>query len=219
MTSRSTPWLLVLTVLAACGGKTDGATDSGTTDSGGTDSGNTDAGPGPSCPASAPNAGDSCTKSDVQCEYGGDPRWTCNALATCSKGAWVYAFGGDPSCPTPPTNPQACPATFEQAQNAGFCKETGTACDYATSTATRFCSCAWFGGPPSPDGGTSSTWTCSLGTSTGCPAVRPHVGSPCTSDLFCSYDVCGIPSGLSVQCDTETGTWVTSPGDVCAGSN
>jgi hypothetical protein len=219
MSSRTIPVLVLFALSAACGGKADVLPDGGDTDGGGTDGGGIDAAPGTDCPSQPPSAGATCSKEGLQCEYGGDPRWVCNGIATCSQGAWSVVKGSNDDCPTPPANPPPCPSTFEEAQNAGACTDTGTICNYSTSSATRFCSCFTFGGPVQLDGG-GATWECGQAYDPSCPTARPRVGSPCTQpDTYCAYDVCGEPSGLSVQCDGDTGTWVTSPGDVCAGAN
>ncbi len=210
--------LMLFATLGACGGIAD-LGDGGSTP----DSGNPDGGPGPGpspdCPTSPPTQSSSCSKNGIQCEYGNDVRFTCNQIVACTNGSWDYAFNGDPSCPTP-QNPSACPATFEQVQQGASCTPMGTSCNYSNSTATRFCECNFMGGPIQIDGGPGATWECGFGTATGCPSVRPRIGTKCSqTDLNCSYDVCGAPSGLSFQCSSQTMTWVQGFGDVCAGAN
>ncbi|HEY1956661.1 MAG TPA: hypothetical protein VGH28_13670 [Polyangiaceae bacterium] len=222
MSSRTIPVLFFFALTAACGGKADvlpdgGDIDSGPSDGGGGPDGNGgDASPGPDCPTEAPAEGAACSKEGIQCEYGGDPRWVCNTIATCTQNQWTRIKGDIDSCPTPPVNPPTCPGTYGEAQKGGACTSTGTICDYSTSSATQFCSCNYMGGPIMLDGG-GATWLCGSAYDPACPTVRPRAGSSCaTPDTYCTYDVCGLPSGLSMQCDGLTGTWVTSPGDVCA---
>jgi hypothetical protein len=211
MTSRAC--FILFAFVVACGGKTSDITDGG----GGNDGGPQ---PGPDCPTSVPAEGASCKIDALQCEYGGDPRSVCNTIAVCNKGSWTYFKGGDPSCPTPATNPPDCPATLAQVQVGAKCPSMGEACNYSTSSATQFCTCSYMGGPVDLDGGFSGTWQCGAPFETGCPTARPRIGAACSQpDLNCSYDSCGAPSGLSFQCSGQTGTWIQGFGDVCAGAN
>jgi hypothetical protein len=199
--------------LAACGGKSLDNDDGGNGNDGGN---NVDGGPGPDCPVSQPQEGAHCSIETLECEYGSDPRSTCNNVLTCSNGSWTMPKPFDDSCPTG-ANAPACPASPSSA--TGTCSDLGLACNYSTSQKTQFCSCNWMGGPPIEDGGTTATWQCGFNTATGCPAVRPTIGATCSmADLNCNYDVCGAPQGLSFQCNGKTGTWITGFGDVCAGA-
>jgi hypothetical protein len=193
----------------ACGGISDNTLD------GGGDSG---PGPGKNCPSSQPKVGDGCNNESLQCEYGSDDRYVCNTILTCNGGTWDSSFS-DPSCPT--KNGSSCPATMGQIIQGSACGSVPTTCDYSTSQQTSFCACTFSGGPPIFDGGGPSyTWQCSYGSMTGCPAVRPRLGESCPQpNLNCNYDICGAPTGLSVQCDATTNTWKQGFGDVCAGAN
>jgi hypothetical protein len=205
--------LLVLSIiLAGCGGKSLDNDDGGNGSDGGN---NGDSSPGPNCPASA-QEGDHCSVEGIECEYGSDIRSSCNKVLTCSNGTFTMSKGFDPTCPTSANSP-SCPASPSSA--TGTCSDLGLACNYSTSTQTQFCTCNYMGGPPMIDGGMIANWQCSFGTATGCPAVRPKIGSSCSQpDLDCNYDVCGAPQGLSFQCNAKTGTWVEGFGDVCAGA-
>lgn len=211
MTSRS---LLVLSmILVACGGKSLDNGDGGNGDDGGNGG---DSSPGPNCPTSVPQEGASCKIDGLECEYGSDPRSTCNTVVTCMGGGWTIPKSDDPTCPTG-TNSPSCPASAAAA--TGSCSDMGLACNYSTSSSTEFCTCNFMGGPPMQDGGLGATWQCSFGGATGCPALRPKIGASCSQpDLNCNYDVCGAPQGLSFQCSSKTGTWVEGFGDVCAGA-
>jgi hypothetical protein len=206
--------LLVLSILiVGCGGKSLDNGDGGNDGDGGNGS---DSGPGPNCPTSLPQQGADCAIEGLQCEYGSDVRSTCNTVVTCASGGWTMPQPNDPSCPTVANAPQ-CPQSAAAA--TGSCSNMGLACNYSTSSQTQFCTCEFMGGPPIEDGGTTPSWECSFGTSTGCPAVRPKIGSSCSlPDVNCSYDVCGAPQGLSFQCSSKTGTWIEGMGDVCAGA-
>ena len=221
MLSRSS--IIVVVVLSssvfACGGAIDPLTDGGTNPDGGPSPDGSPP-PNPNCPSSAPDQGGSCAKEGIECEYGSDPRTVCNQIATCSSGAWDFAFGGGGDCPTPPQNPSECPATLTQAQKGGACSDEGTICNYSTSSATQFCACGSPGGPIMIDGGPNDTWQCAFTSNSGCPAVRPRLGTACAvSDQNCNYDECGLPSGLAFQCNSQTMTWAIGFGDLCAGAN
>ena len=190
--------LFVSLALAACGGQTQG----------GSDADGTDSGPGGPCPSSAPADGDDC-QGNVQCEYGDDPRWVCNTVATCKQGFWSIG-SVDSDCPTPTTNPPAC----AQLQPNATCSNTGTTC----REGDVFCACIYGGEPLLDAGGPIATYTCAQPTP-GCPSSRPKLGTTCTqANLTCSYAPCGTPSGLDVQCDSSSHTWVGIQ-EFCAGAN
>jgi len=192
-------------IFVGCGGVTAGSID-GDGGGGGDDGG----GPSRGCPVSAPSIGSGCSTESLECEYGNDPRWSCNTVTRCKGGAWSKVQSNDSTCPTPATNPAACPASRTQA--SGACSVEGTACNYEG----HWCACGFNGGPWMIDGGNSS-WQCGGGTFASCPATRPHIGSACPKTMLeCDYGVCGLPQGLSVECGANTLTWVSSAGPVCA---
>jgi hypothetical protein len=214
ISSRSLLFLSI--ILVGCGGKSLDTDDGGNGGDGGNGADGSDGSPGPDCPLSAPQQASSCSIEGLQCEYGGDVRSVCNTVVTCVSGGWTIPKPNAQGCPTGDNAP-TCPAS--PASATGACTDLGLACNYSTSSATEFCTCNYMGGPPTLDGGTPASWMCSFGTSTGCPAVRPKIGSDCSQpDLDCSYDVCGAPQGLSFQCSSKTGTWIEGLGDVCAGA-
>jgi len=211
---RKVAWVAAAFALAACGGKTDSSppgTDAGT-------DGFVHPTPSLPCPTDQPADGASCTHDGVECEYGSDPRYTCNWVATCSNGMWSSSTSNDAWCPTPQANPAACPATYGQ---PGACTDSdvGAPCQYAEG----WCSCIFVGGPPTPDGGGPDTsWMCfdQATMTSGCPKSRPRLGTACAQgDLECDYSPCGTPSGLAVQCDSSTLTWAQSFGSPCAGAS
>lgn len=212
-------FLVAITPLVACGGKTDGDFDGGGGDGGGSDGG-PGPGPGPTngCPQAEPTGGGSCSKLQLECEYGGDARTVCNHVWTCTSSGWDTTFNGDPSCPS--TNSPACPASIDGVSPGSVCGDPGTTCNYSTTGATDWCACTFMGGPIQLDGGNPYTWQCSYSQGGACPAVRPRLGTSCSQhDLECDYSVCGVPNGLSVLCNSTTNTWVTGFGSVCAGAN
>jgi hypothetical protein len=209
--------LLMMLSAVACGGKVDDVIP----DAGSDGEVAPDATPppplDPGCPAAQPTDGTACAKEGLECEYGPDPRWTCNWVASCYQGRWSVTTTNDAWCPTPSENPAACPGSFTEASQAGVCDAPGTPCQYAEG----WCSCMFFGGPPLPDGGGQDySWQCGFGLATGCPASRPRLGTSCTApDLDCEYSACDQPSGLSVRCDVSTHTWAEGFGSVCAGAS
>lgn len=209
---------LGLLALVACGGKTSDVV----TDAGGPDDG-VDAKPhptpAPDCPTAQPQDGSSCTKEGIACEYGDDPRYTCNWVASCTQGRWSVSTTNSAWCPTPQPNPASCPATHDLAVQGGDCTDIGVPCEYPEG----WCSCIDVGGPPMPDGGgPQAMWMCqsSAQFTQGCPSTRPRLGTACAqADVQCSYSPCGSPDGLSVQCDSTTMTWAPGFGDLCGGAN
>ncbi len=70
------------------------------------------------CPLTVPAQGLPCAVTAIPCEYGDDPRWSCNTLATCTASGWsVQQPTTDPAsgCPTPQP---ACPPTFPASPDA-----------------------------------------------------------------------------------------------------
>lgn len=211
--------LLAAVLSAGCGGLTDMPfPDSGPPDGDKTDSSPLpDSGPLPGCPSSLPSSGSACVTLGITCEYGGDVRWTCNTVATCSGGAWSLSETKDPSCPT--VNASACPPSESDIQPSAACSNRGLSCNYSTMATTSFCNCMDPGGPIQIDGG-GAQWLCTNQFVGGCPAVRPRLGTSCSQpELQCDYGICGMPTGLGVQCNGATGTWTLGPGSVCAGAN
>lgn len=203
----------LLCAFAACGGKTDDGGSDAATDA----TPVTDAQPSTGCPDYAmPKDGSACSEEGLKCEYGSDPRWTCNWIAYCHQGRWSDSTTNDAWCPTPAQNPASCPATFASVPQGSECTSADVPCQYPQG----WCSCMYWGGPPMPDGGGPTyAWQCSYGTSTGCPATRPRIGTSCSMpDLECDYGVCDQPSGLSVRCDGSTHTWADGIGAPCAGA-
>jgi hypothetical protein len=204
----------VFVAAVGCGGDVFGPTGDG---GGDTQNGDGGPGPGPDCPSSVPNDGTACMANGVSCEYGGDPRWTCNNVATCANNVWSVATSDKTTCPT--TNVLGCPASESSIQPGMACMPLGLSCNYSNASATSFCACIYLGGPIHVDGGNGAQWQCT-NLLAGCPAERPRLGSSCTSAaLDCDYAVCGAPSGLSVQCDGTTNTWVEGSPSACAQGN
>ena len=165
--------------------------------------------PSPSgCPSSESGSGSACSTEGLQCEYGTGDRWTCNDIVKCSSGSWSITSSTS-ECSA---NSSGCPPTMTDA--TGSCSDRGLACDYSTAAVTKFCTCGISGGPIQPDGGVY--WACVPTQSGGCPAARPRIGETCSqAGLQCSYDICGVPSGLSFECSATTSTWVEGPAEFC----
>jgi hypothetical protein len=180
----------------------------------GTDSGLT--GPGDArCPSSPPAAGAACSIEELRCEWGNDPRFTCNARSRCYLGRWEV-FDADPTkCPSTPYGlPSGCPSRTVAASGAR-CSSMGLFCGYPEG----LCTCMVVGGPPIPDAGTSApTWVCAT-LDPSCPRPRPRIGSPCTiPDLSCDYGVCSMVDGSAFRCDGSVGRWTDGMSMPCGGA-
>lgn len=202
---------ILLLLAAGCGGITSNNDDSGPPPDAG-DGGSRDAF-SPGCPSSEPAPSSGCSVEGLQCEYGQGDRWACNDVVTCSGGSWSLSASNDVCGP----NPSGCPTSAAAA--TGNCSDRGLICDYSTSSQTDYCTCGISGGPVMIDGGVF--WACSISEQQqGCPAARPELGETCGQPgLVCSWNICGVPKGLAVQCSSTTGTWVEGPMEVCAGAN
>ena len=219
-------WVIIAVpfLLLACGGSTTSPLDDAGNDAGqdgalldsSQDGTSQDSGPQLTCPSAVPSSGGACGTEGLECEYGVDPRWTCNTIATCSGGVWGVATSTDPTCPSR-SAPQ-CPPSINDVEQGTSCSPSNISCDYAVASFTAFCVCANLGGPIEADGG-SSKWRCSNPVG-GCPQARPLLGSSCSvTNEQCDYSVCGEPSGLAVRCSGETGTWAEAVSPPCALAN
>lgn len=143
------------------------------------------------CPATVPANGAPCTGVTAGCEYGDDPQYQCNQLALCGLEGWVVqSAGGGPSCPT--SLPAECPASFAEALAPAGCPSSSaneTVCRYPEG----MCSCQ-----PA-----QATFTCKSPAGPGCPAARPHAGTPCGPP--CTLWGSGTCDGESMKC--RCGVW------------
>jgi hypothetical protein len=170
----------------------DGATDGGTHDGGWS----------PVCPASLPSVGSACTQEGVGCEYGTSILTSCNAIVECRQGAWQTATYPGPACPSGP-NPPECAPSFASVPRGAACMPNGAECVYPNGACA--CETVFFGPPQPVDGGNTPTWHCD-DAPPGCPAVRPHVGSACsTPNMDCMYVECAF----GVRC--AMGYWQAEP--------
>jgi hypothetical protein len=173
-------------------------------DGGSADSSPADASPpwSPSCPASTPALGSSCSVEGVACEYG-DAWWNvaCDPVVQCQGGVWttyeLFSFAA-PCSPEPGPNPSSCPATEGDVSQGSVCSDTSLSCVYAQGV----CSCqVSLGGPILIDGGQHAYWGCL--PESGCPWPRPRLGTACVSSeaMTCTYEACAYGQG----CDN--GLW------------
>lgn len=159
--------------------------------------------PGSPCPATQPVQGSACSRLDLECEYGTDPRRECRPYAVCARGSWMVFTprttgpDGRPWCATDPP-PAACPASRAAAEGQP-CDAQGAVC--AFGGAQCLCtSCVSF---PVGTCTRPRVWVCDA-TPTGCPAASPRFGEVCAQDsLQCNYG-CNSPNG-SVVC--RNGVW------------
>lgn len=158
-----------------------------------------------SCPSSQPANGSTCNNLNLACEYSDNTLNLCTTVATCQtaldpnnpgKNEWAVTAPAA-SCTT--ANPAACPATVDAVPIGQACTPAGTSCVYPEGK----CTCV----PCDPSG---IAWECRKfgdGLETGCPTMRPLIGSKCkTPNLSCSYDLsCNVSFGPDIVC--SNGSW------------
>lgn len=188
-------------VLVACGGISD-ASDSGAdsspndgalgADGGRFDSGSEDAGLGNFCPKNQPTQGAACSLATLQCEYGSDPRVSCNVVATCNSSHQWMVVATDLFCST--DGGAACPAKQADVPVGQSCSPLNLLCEYPDG----LCGCTriahqydrWVCDKPNPQ----------------CPYPRPRLGTACTQDQqSCDYGSCTALGGIVEKC--VGGTW------------
>ena len=209
MKTRGTVLILV-SMLAACGGRSvgdvgggDGGSD---TDAGvGSDaSGGGDGGGGSACPATPPFGGSACPRIGLECEWGTNADPYCNTLMQCTANGWVSRNGGGGTCAGTP-DAGACAPTYASVPRGQKCGGEGASCSYAEGA----CYCTVGIGGPQPPPGTPATWQC-RDVSPGCPEPRPRIGSACaTPKLQCDYGSCIVSGGVMLVC--SDGTWRDEP--------
>jgi hypothetical protein len=166
------------------------------------DGGSNDGGWSPVCPASLPATGSACAQSGASCEYGTSVLTSCNAIVECRQGTWQTATYPGPACPTGP-NPQPCAQTFSGVPRGAVCGPEGTECVYTQGACT--CEPPVFGPPQPLDGGPTTTWHCT-DAPPGCPAIRPRLGTACsTPNMDCMYVECAFSETCSM------GVWQAQP--------
>ncbi len=156
------------------------------------------------CPLSMPSVGGICT-GELTCEFGNDPRVSCDTLLTCSAGAWQTAQPPSATgCST--MNPASCPASFADATSMESCA-MGVSCYYPEAR----CYC----GSTVP--GEPLRWLCDTGTNTTpgasagqpCPSPRPRIGAVCAeAGEVCDYGYCQ-DDDVALLC--AGGIWTVTP--------
>jgi hypothetical protein len=140
------------------------------------------------CPAAIPSGTCSQATYPHTCWYGTDARWFCRTSALCATGGTWQVQPPLAECQSPP--PAGCPPSASSpypdcAVDAGV----KPVCVYSD----RYCRCGFTGGP-------QPGWTCTV-IPTGCPALPPDEGDPCSTSASCLY----YPCSKSAAC--ESGTW------------
>jgi len=211
-----------------CGGSVfTGVTSGG--DSGTSDAGTHDSGPGPTdggggpdgfgddsstpwspvCPVALPDAGTSCSKENMQCEYG-SAWWSvsCDEVVQCQNGLWAtFKPSFDPCSAEPGPNPASCPADFTSVPQGSACATNGVSCIYDQGQ----CACQVpLGGPIEIDGGTGY-WGCV--PEQGCPFPRARLGTTCSiaAQVNCTYEECSYAQTC------QAGVWQAEQ-EACAGT-
>ncbi len=189
-----------------------------------------DAAPNTPCPPSPPQAGATCEKVGLWCQYGSDPHGRCATRAYCNvtleTGALHWdLLPADPNCGSAGT---ACPSSFTP--DAGPCPLGAGAhsCDFAEGR------CACVNCDPADGGAERAEWTCRAWSDVAtmelddggglvevphpgeCPPIAPRLGTYCTdTKVICGYDSCGgVSLGWYEWC--SDGTWAVGPQtDLC----
>jgi len=151
------------------------------------------------CPAALPIGGTPCSGSTPVggCEYGDDPWYDCDTIATCDpQSGWIVQATVDgASCPT--RLPPECPPTFAIAQ--------AMAANLSCSKLPTYLTCRYPEGTCGCNQGQSAL-ACSPPAPAGCPAVRPRAGAPCGGDAgTCTTWGSGVCDGQSMVC--RCGLW------------
>jgi hypothetical protein len=176
-------WLACALLVVACSG-----------------SGTPNTGSGP-CSASAPEPESPCSRPDLVCEYGQDPRPICLVHAHCIRtsanadaGAWRVESRDCGALPD-----VMCPATVDEAKDKA-CTPKDAWCTYAGG---RRCHCTDCRPGPTQDFCTGmAVWHCEPVPDRGCPPSVPRLGTPCTGNTVCQY---GCEWGAR---SCERGVWV-----------
>jgi hypothetical protein len=175
--------------------------------SGSSSGGSGDGGLVPGCPGSAPSSGSPCPSAGLECEYGSNPVLGCDVVATCEQSQNVptgWALSGPTTSGCSSVLAPGCPLTFDLVPQGSSCSSNGLTCDYPKGR----CACTEGSGPVRVlvDGAIPTSWFCQVPAS-GCPVVRPRLGSACSPGQgSCDYGSCDIPGGTAEACDN--GVWV-----------
>jgi hypothetical protein len=162
----------------------------------------------PVCPETLPAAGTSCSKENVQCEYG-SAWWSvaCDQVMQCQSGQWTsYKPSFEPCSAQPGPNAASCPADFASVPQGSTCSTTGVSCIYEQGQ----CACQVpLEGPVEIDGG-SGYWGCV--PEAGCPFPRARLGTTCSSaQSDCTYEACSYAQTC------QDGVWQAEE-EACAGA-
>jgi hypothetical protein len=214
--------LAVAAFASACGGATSGSErSSGTPQT--SDSGAQDGAPTgvhalvAACPAVAPTHGSACTTL-VSCEYGADPNFTCNLIATCDISHRWYVHA--PSCKYPtPTTDASCPA--QRPASGDPCTKLGSVCDFPEGRCGCIDSSSPAGFAPDAAPPPAPKWSCAAPPppGSGCPATRPFNGEPCArppNGMSCDYGASCVEGSVMMQC--YDGSWAGDTATPCGGA-
>jgi Chaperone of endosialidase len=171
----------------------------------------TPAPPSSPCPSGLPTSGGACSRRDLRCEYGRDPRRECLPSATCQgvtgtdDAAWTIE---NPNCSALPA--VQCPASVTAARGQS-CSPKDAWCSFPAGGRCRCTDCI-----PGPQGDVCTgppVWRCEDPQPVpGCPAFMPRIGDACGplpgGAVVCSYG-CGFGA---VRC--VSGVWQRDA-DVC----
>ena len=151
--------------------------------------------PGPNCPATAPNANDSCTIDQLGCSYGHSVLPCERQQLLCTGGVWT------PQGSCSPTPADQCPAS--PPTTGTQCSTNGARCGYSDGTICGCTNC-----PAGPCTANPAAWDCAPPTEiSDCPRTVPNNGTRCDDEgLTCSYGDCGVDTAY-VSCEGVEWVW------------
>lgn len=163
-----------------------------------------EAGGGP-CLATTPSDGSMCGPQGLVCEYGTATVQACDTIASCNGGRWQVTAPGPGGLLCMGGGVGECPSSLSAVQVGSHCTPLALVCDYPQGR----CACDVRTGAPVTDASAQATWICPS-PGPGCPAPRPRLGTPCTTEgLACDYGTCAIPGATAERC--TGGIWVQTP--------
>lgn len=150
------------------------------------------------CPSVTPSIGDACPKDGLDCAWGDSPFPECRTHLVCSQSKWAKGFSVAECKQTPAS---VCPSAAPERSSACTTGDVGARCSYDDGSlcTCESQSCGGTGCTPLP----MPTWFCYRAASN-CPLSAPNAGAPCSGNMTCNYEYCG----LTAACRNGQWTWV-----------
>jgi hypothetical protein len=196
MKSRLWGGSLALGLLGACGGHTSLADNDAGDNAGAVDGAVVNLGApwSPECPIAEPGIGMPCGVTNLECQYGSDPRADCNPVEAC-QGNGKWGQGTPANYCSPGANSSECPGSWSSTPRGQYCANSGLNCLYPEGT----CVCERVIGD---DAGSGPAWWCDDPSPSSCPVPYPRIGGWCDAGTtVCTYRACV----LAISC--QQGMW------------